>query len=762
MPTCALIVALLLVNPLDFFGGGAKVAPLLLANQNSTPRRQDDGEVTLDRLFGGEFSESGFEPAGDWLPDGKSLVSVEGESDIVKVNSITGKQKIIVRGTKLIPPGASRPISIERFSLSDDGKQVLIFTNSVKVWRQNTKGDYWVYDIEEDKLRQLGDRTKPSSLMFAKLSPDGTKAGYVYENNLYVQDLDSNKPEQLTKDGSKTLINGTFDWVYEEELDLRDGWRWSPDSEKIAYWQLDSSMEPIYTLIDDTDSTYPSVKRFPYPKTGEANPTVRIGIVSTDGGKTQWINDKADSKSGYIARMDWADSSDEIIYQKLNRKQNKDEYRIANSETGESRLVYADADDAWVDILDTAPDGVKWIDGGKRFVIFSEHEGWRHMYSISRDGTEVRDLTPGNFDVKDLSGIDTEHGLIYFSASPGDSTQAYLFSTDIDKPKVKRLTPPSAVGTNEYRLSPNGTVAVHTHSSFSVPSERELVSLPDHHVLRIFGDNALLKSKLKKLKLGVAKLIKLQAADGESMDASIIFPPDFDAKKRYPLFFEVYGEPAGTTVHDQWEGFGYLFHQMLAEMGYIVASVDNRGTPTLKGRKWRKSVYKKIGIIASQDQAAAAKQLSDLPFVDSTRIGIWGWSGGGSMTLNMLFRYPDIYSLGMSVAPVPDARLYDTIYQERYMGTPQEDPVAYRECSPITFAKQLKGNLLIVHGSGDDNVHYQGTERLINELVADEKPFQLMVYPNRTHSISEGPGTTRHLYDLLVRFLTTNMPPGGR
>ena len=662
----------------------------------------------------------------------------------------------------MIPSGFSKPLKIERFWLSDDENQLLIFTDSVKVWRQHTQGDYWIYNVKKNELRQLGNLAKPSSLMFAKLSPDGTKAGYVYDSNLYVQDLSTNKTTQLTKDGGKTLINGTFDWVYEEELDLRDGWRWSPDSQKIAFWQLDSSMEPIYTLIDDTDSLYPTIKQFPYPKTGEANPTVRIGIVSVDGSSTKWINDSADSKSGYIARMDWADNSNEIIYQKLNRKQDRDEYRIADAVTGESKIIYTDADDAWVDILDTGPNGVKWMDGGKRFAIFSEHDGWRHMYSISRDGSEVRDITPGDFDVKDLSGIDSQHGVIYFTASPENSTQAYLYSTEFDHPKVKLLTPLTATGTNEYRLSPNGNVAVHTQSSFGIPSERELVSLPDHHTLRIFGDNAILKAKLKTLRLGPGKLIKLESADHEQMDASIIFPPDFDVKKRYPLFFEVYGEPAGTTVHDQWEGFDYLFHQMIAQKGYIVASVDNRGTPTLKGRKWRKSVYKKIGIVASDDQAAAAKQLSAMPFVDPTRIGIWGWSGGGSMTLNMLFRYPELYALGMSVAPVPDTRLYDTIYQERYMGTPQDNPDAYRECSPITFAKQLKGNLLIVHGSGDDNVHYQGTERLINELVADNKPFQLMVYPNRTHSISEGAGTTRHLYELLLRFLTTNMPPGGR
>ncbi len=742
MPICALIFALSLVP-----------APASIQTQQP---------LTLDRILGSEFAETGFEPAGEWLADGKSLVSVEGNSDIVKVNSIDGTKKVIVRGSKLAPKGTKRPLQIERFWFSDDQTQVLIFTNSVKVWRQNTKGDFWVYSIDKNELRQLGGCAKPSTLMFAKLSPDGTKAGYVYANDIFVEDLSSGGIQQLTVDGKQTLINGTFDWVYEEELDLRDGWRWSPDSQKIAYWQLDSSMEPIYTLIDDTDALYPTIKTFPYPKTGETNPTVRIGIVPVQGGPTTWVDDMADSKSGYIARMDWADSSAELIFQKLNRRQNADEYKIADAQTGKSRLIYTDRDPAWVDILDTGPTGVKWMDDGKRFVVFSEHDGWRHMYSVSRDGSQVRDLTPGAFDVNDLAGIDSARDLIYFTASPKDSTQAYLYSTLLQNPRPQRLTPSGLNGTNDYRLSPDATVAVHTHSSYGVPPERDLVSLPDHQSLRVFGDNAPLKAKLATSNLGVAKLIKLKAADGEEMDASLILPPDFDPKNHYPLFFEVYGEPAGTTVHDQWDGFGFLYQQMLAQKGYIVASVDNRGTPTLKGRKWRKSVYKKIGIVASADQAEAARQLCGLPYVDATRVGIWGWSGGGSMTLNMLFRYPDIYALGMAVAPVPDTHLYDTIYQERYMGTPEENPEAYRDCSPITFAKNLKGSLLIVHGSGDDNVHYQGTERLVNELVALNKPFQLMVYPNRTHAINEGAGTTRHLFELLTRYLTTNMPPGGR
>ena len=721
-----------------------------------------EGTLTLDRLFSSEFSESGFEPAGEWRPDGKTLVSSEGSSDIVKIDAITGKKQVLISGKKLIPKGGNSPLGIERFWLSDDEQSLLTFTHSVKVWRQNTRGDYWIYRAKSNQLLQLGADAKPSTLMFAKLSPDGTLAGYVRENNLYVQDLNTGKTTQLTFDGAEKIINGTFDWVYEEELDLRDGWRWSPDSKSIAYWQLDTKMEPIYTLINDTDSLYPAVKQFPYPKTGETNPTVRIGVVSAEGGATQWIDDTADTKSGYIARMDWATTSRELIYQKLNRKQNENEYKIADVQTGRVHTVTVDRDDAWVDILDTGSNGVKWTNDGSRFIIFSERNGRRHLYSVAKGTGDLVDLTPGDFDVAELSGIDTEHGKIYFTASPKSSLQAYLYTSDIEKPKVQRLTPDGLSGNNGYRLSPNTSVAVHTHSSFGVPSERDLVSLPDHKVLRVFGDNAGLKKKVSELQLGTKKLVKLQTADGQDMDASIILPTDFNPSKKYPVFFEVYGEPAGTTVHDQWEGFGYLFHQMLAQKGYIVASVDNRGTPTLKGRKWRKSVYKKIGVVASEDQAAAVKQLSQLAYVDPSRIGIWGWSGGGSMTLNMLFRYPDLYSVGMSVAPVPDTHLYDTLYQERYMGTPQDNPDAYRECSPITFAKNLKGHLLIVHGSGDDNVHYQGTERLINELVAANKPFDLMVYPNRTHSISEGPGTTRHLYELLVRYLTDHLPAGGK
>ncbi len=716
--------------------------------------------LTVERLLGPEFAETGFAPSGDWLPDSHGMVSVEGNSDIVTLDAMTGKRRIVVNGARFVPADQTDRLAIERFWFTSDMHKVLIFTHSVKVWRQNTKGDYWVLDIESGKLQKLGPKANPSSLMFAKFSPDGSKAGFVFDNNLYVQDLKTEHVEQMTTDTSPTAINGTFDWVYEEELDLRDGWRWSPDSKKIAFWHLETRMEPLYSLINDTDTQYPVVTKYPYPKTGEANPTVRLGVIDLNQGQIRWVDDRADTQSGYFARMDWASNSSEILYEKLNRKQNTNEYKLADVESGVARVIYTDIDKAWVDILDTAPNGVRWVEEGNRFLVFSERGGWRHVYSVKRDGSGVMDLTPGNFDVKDLLGLDSNKGAIYFTASPNSSVQTYLFVSNMDNPHPTTVTPDSEVGSNEYRISPDGKIAIHTISQFGVPPTRNLVKLPSYEVVRTFGDNSPLKAKLKRLHLGVGKLMRLVTADGQKMDASVIYPPNFDSKKRYPLFFEVYGEPAGTTVHDSWEGFDYLFRQLIAQRGYIVASVDNRGTPTLMGRDWRKSVYKKIGIVASSDQAAATKQLSALPYVDRSRVGIWGWSGGGTMTLNMLFRYPELYSLGMSVAPVPDASLYDTIYQERYMGTPQSDPTAYRNCSPITFAKNLKGSLLIVHGSGDDNVHFQGTERLIDELVENNKPFQLMVYPNRTHAINEGIGTSRHLYELLLRYLLNNLRPG--
>jgi dipeptidyl-peptidase-4 len=372
--------------------------------------------------------------------------------------------------------------------------------------------------------------------------------------------------------------------------------------------------------------------------------------------------------------------------------------------------------------------------------------------------------TTGAFDLTDVDSVDEAGGWLYYRASPDNATQRYLYRAALDgSGKQERVSPANQPGTHTYNIAPNSSCAFHTYSSFGRPPKIDLVRLPTHSSMRTVVENASVIERVSKLRRGSSEFFQVNVGNGVQLDSWMIKPPDFDPSKKYPVLFHVYGEPAGQTVLDAWGSNNYLWHLLLSQQGYIVMSVDNRGTPAPKGRKWRKVVYRQIGVLASQEQAAAAKAITDrFKFVDENRIGIWGWSGGGSMTLNMMFRYPDVYKTGMSVAPVANQRYYDTIYQERYMGLPQQNAEDYKQGSPITFADKLKGNLLVVHGSGDDNVHYQNTEALINALVAANKPFTMMEYPNRTHSISEGPNTMRHLYELLTRYLRQNLAAGPR
>jgi dipeptidyl-peptidase-4 len=744
-----------------------------LCHQPAPAQQADSTLLTLERIFSSrEFSSERFGPA-RWLDDGgyttlEPSKDLKDGTDIVRYDPATGQRSILVPAQKLIPPGGSTALNIENYAWSPDGKRLLIFTNSQRVWRQNTRGDYWVIDLTNWQLRKLGGDAKPSTLMFAKFSPDNRMAGYVRENNIYVEELASNKITQLTHDGSRTIINGTFDWVYEEEFGLRDGFRWSPDGKSIAYWQIDAAGVRDFLMINNTDSLYSFVIPVQYPKAGTTNSACRVGAVSVSGGATRWMEVPGDPRNNYIARMDWAANSEEIVLQHVNRLQNTNEVMLGNARTGAVRTIITEKDSAWVDV----GDDFNWLDNGKQFTWVSERDGsapqpygrmeaergWRHIYLISRDGKNVRLITPGTYDVEDLVRLDEKEGWLYFIASPDNPTQRYLFRTRLDgKGNAERLTPRDLLGTNAYNISPDAKWAFHTYSNIDRPPTTVLVQLPQHVAVRELAGNKALRAKVRALKHKPTEFFRVNIG-GAELDGWMIKPYDFNANKRYPVLFYVYGEPAGQTVLDRWGGSDRLWHQMLAQQGYIVISIDNRGTPAPRGRAWRKIVYRQIGILASQDQAAACRVIRRWPFVDSTRIGIWGWSGGGSMTLNMLFRYPELYQTGMSVAPVTDQRYYDTIYQERYMGLPQDNPEGFKNGSPITFAHQLQGNLLLVHGTGDDNVHFQNSEALVNALIAANKPFTMMAYPNRSHGIFEGKNTRRHLYELLTRYLHEHLP----
>ena len=734
--------------------------PLLLAAQESDP-----GRLTLARIFSSDEFNARKIGRTQWFDNGSRytrLESPEGGSageDIVSYDSRSGRREVLVPAAQLTPPGADRPLEIAGYTFSPDRTQLLIFTNTRRVWRQNTRGDYWVLHRPSGRLHQLGGGGEPATLMFAEFSPDLKKVGYVRHHDIYVEDLANHEITRLTDNGSATIINGTFDWVYEEELSLRKGFRWSPDSRSIAYWQLDAAGVGVFNMINNTDSIYSEVIPVQYPKVGTTNSAGRVGVIDAAGGETRWLDIPGDPRNNYIARMDWADNSDEVIIQHLNRLQNTNRVLLGNAASGEVKTIFTDRDSAWVEVVND----LYWLNGGKWFTWISERDGWKHVYKISRDGKTVQLLTPGDYDVISIEGIDINNGWLYFIASPENPTQRYLYRARLDgRNGLQRLTPAEFAGTSDYDISPDCRWAFHTYSNFDSPPVTQFISLPEHRSVRMLEDNAALKSKLATLKRRPVEFFRVEIEPGVQLDGYQIKPYDFDPGKQYPVLFHVYGEPASSTVRDNWGGSRYLWHTFLAQQGYLIISIDNRGTKTPRGRDWRKSIYRQIGILASADQAAAARQIRRWDYVDATRIAIWGWSGGGSMSLNAIFRYPELYQTAMAIAFISDQHIYDTIYQERYMGLPADNVAGFRDGSPITFAGQLQGNLLIIHGTGDDNCHYQSAEMLMNELILHNKLFTAVPYPNRTHAIREGENTTRHLYETLTWYLNRHTPPGHK
>ncbi|MFL5384754.1 MAG: DPP IV N-terminal domain-containing protein [Longimicrobiaceae bacterium] len=726
-------------------------------------QQADSSRLTLERIYAGAELQPRSISQLRWSEGGAAYITLEPAADgsgreLVRHETATGARTVLVSARALTPAGAEQPLAVQGYEFSPDGGKLLIYTNSRKVWRVNSRGDYWVLDRASGRLTQLGGGAAPSTLMFAKFSPDSRRVGYVRENNLYVEELEGGRIVPLTRDGSRTTINGTFDWVYEEEFGIRDGWRWSPDGRRIAYWQLDATGVREFSLINDTDSLYSFVVPVQYPKAGGTNSAARVGVVPAGGGATTWLRVPGDPRDNYIARMEWAASSDEVVLQHLNRLQNTNEVMLGDARGGAVRTVLTERDSAWLDVVRQVP----WLDGGRRFLWQSERDGWRRLYAVSRDGREVRPVTPAGADVVDVVQVDEPGGWVYFRASPTNATQLYLWRARLDGSRAERVTPASFTrGRHAYNLAPGAGWAVHTYSSFGDPSVYELVRLPSHERVRTFEDNAALRARLGTLARGPVEFFRVDAG-GVPLDGWVMKPPGFDPARRYPVLFYVYGEPAGQTVTDDYEPFSYLWHLLLTQRGYVVVSVDNRGTPSPRGRAFRKAIYQGFGVLNAADQAAAARAVRRWAFVDSTRVGVWGWSGGGSTTLNLMFRYPELYATGMSVAPVSDPRYYDTIYEERYMGLPQRSPEAYRAGSAVNVAGGLRGNLLIVHGTGDDNVHYQNTEAVVNALVAANRPFTMMAYPNRTHCICEGDGTTLHLFSLLTRYLEEHLPAGPR
>jgi dipeptidyl-peptidase-4 len=715
-------------------------------------------------LFGSVYAQPGSSLL-KWTAGGKSYYAAK-SGNIVRVDLPGRQETVVVDHEWLKPAGRAIPLPIRSFSFSEDGKKVLIYTNTKRVWRYDTRGDYWVLDLPTHVLSQVGKDRPASSLLFAKFSSDATRVAYSSEHNVYVEELTTGQVKCLTStNGTRKLINGTFDWVYEEELECRDGFRWSPDGRYIAYWQIDANQVKDYLMLNTTDSTYPFVVPVEYPVSGEAPSPYRIGVVDVNTGINRWMDIPGDPHNTYLPRMEWAANSSELILQQLNRKQNESRLLIGDVTTGKTLPLYEETDSAYIECKGAWQDGViagwDWINGGKEFLWVTEKDGWRHIYRVSRDGKKETLITKGNYDIIHVSLIDEKNNAIYFIASPDNATQKYLFRTRLDgKGKLERMTPLNESGTHEYDLSPGGQYALHTYSNANMEEKQEWVSFPGHQTLAKGEEGEGHSGPGLKKKV---EFFTVTTADGVKMDGWMVKPMPFDSTKKYPVVFYVYGEPAAQTVTDEYgTGNNFLYTGDMAADGYIYMSVENRGTPAPRGRTWRKSIYRKVGRLNIRDQAMAAREVLKWSFVDSSRVAVWGWSGGGSSTLNLLFQYPDIYKTGIAVAAVGNQLSYDNIYQERYMGLPQENREDFLAGSPITYAKNLKGNLLYIHGTGDDNVHYQNAERLLNALIRYNKVFQFMAYPNRSHGIFEGEGTQQHLAHLYTDFLRKNCPGGPR
>ena len=717
--------------------------------------------ITISISF---FSFSQFRPKRvNWTADGNATTTIK-DGNIVRTDVRTNAETILVKKEQLIPAGQTTPLSFRIYIFSGDNSKLLIYTNTAKVWRYNTRGDYWVLDIASNKLFQLGKDRPSQSLMFAKLSPDNKKAAYVCEHDMYVEDLATHQVTRLTKDGTRKFINGTFDWVYEEEFDCRDGFRWSPDSKSIAFWQVDATKIRDYFMLNTTDSAYSRVIPVEYPKVGEPPSPVRIGVITVANGNIKWMNIPGDPAQNYLPRMQWA-GSNELIVQQLNRKQNQSRLFYCNITDGSSKDFYDESDKAWVDVRnfwnEDDPAGWKWFNNGKDFLWVSEKDGWRHLYRVSRDGKKETLITKGNYDIDKTNGIDEKNNYVYFMASPNNATQLYLYRVKLDgSGSLEMVSQPGLQGTHDYNISPNAAFAMHSFSNYKTMPASEWVSLPDHKPLD--ENNTILKT-MKVNPNNRVEYFTITTEDNITVDGWMIKPANFDSTKKYPVIFHVYTEPAASTVNDTYGSqANNLYAGNMSDSGYFQASLDNRGTPSLKGTAWRKSIYRKIGVLNIHDQAMAAKKFLDKPYFDKDRVAVWGWSGGGAATLNLMFQHPEIYKTGIAVASISNELNYDNIYTERYMGLPQENMEDYVNASPNHYAKNLQGNLLFIHGTGDDNVQYDNAEMLLNELIKYNKIFQFMPYPNRTHAISEGEGTRRHLSTLYTDYLKRYCPGGGR
>lgn len=538
---------------------------------------------------------------------------------------------------------------------------------------------------------------------------------------------------------------------------------WSPDGSRVAFIEADFTDVRQRSVLVPGDPSYPEVQPHRFARVGGDIEKLRIGVVHADGTQLTWLPIECPKEGIYLGQVEWAGNSKEVLVEKFSRFRNQRDFLLVTA-SGQIKTIFTETNDAWVESSQGKNSGLVWIQGGQEFVVISEKDGWRHAYRHSRDGQDVVRLTPGDYDIIDRAVIDEAAGWYYHYASPEDATQKYLYRVALDGTgKRQRVTPENQVGTHGYLFSPDAKWAIHTYSTLDSPPIHELVEIEGHRVVSSLERHDDIRERMRSIVSRPTEFLKLEIGNGIEFDAWMLRPRDFDASKKYPLFIYVYGEPHAQTVLNEWGAAQIDFHRLIAELGYVVVSIDNRGTPAPKGAAWRRAIFGSLGPLSTEEQEAGLKALvRQCPFVDSSRVGIWGWSGGGSNTLNALFRKPDSYHVGIAVVPKPQPHLYNAWFQEIYMRTREVNAEGYEKAAAINYADGLRGKLLIMTGSGETNTHIQIIEGLVDRLIGLGKPFDYMVYPNRDHGLREGDGTLVHVRMLILRYLMQNLPAGPR
>ncbi|MBS4056620.1 MAG: S9 family peptidase [Bacteroidales bacterium] len=727
---------------------------IALAATFSTANAQEKKDIQLQDIWAsGKFYPEmlrGVNP----MADGETYL-VDEDTALNVFNYKTGKfVKTLVNQNALMVQGKNKPLSFGNFSLSKDETKLLIPTETESIYRHSTKSNYFVYDLKTKAIIALSENGKQS---LADFSPDGVKIAFVRDNNLFIKDLTNLTETQLTFDGKHTeIINGTTDWVYEEEFGFTKAFFWSPDSKKIAFYRFDESRVKEFQL-EYFQGLYPEWYTYKYPKAGEDNSLIAIKVYDLQQKSTDDIPLGTETDI-YIPRIKWTNSPNLLAIQRMNRLQNRLEILLADVSLKKTSLVYEENNTYYIDITDN----LNFLNDNKHFIITSEKDGFNHIYLYDLSGIQVNQLTKGNWDVTEVYGVDSKGKTVYFQSAETGPLDRQVYSVDM-KGNKKALT--NIPGTNDAGFSSSYAYFINTNTTANTPHLIQAFT-GSGKFLRTIIDNTDYLTMLSGFNLSQQEFftindpaIILPSGEAVSLNAWRIVPPDFDPAKKYPVLIYVYGGPGSQTVTNAWGWHNYFWFQMLAEKGIVVISVDNRGTGA-RGETFKKMTYKELGKYETEDMITTAKYLGGLDYVDKERIGIFGWSYGGYMSSLAITKGAEVFSSAIAVAPVTNWRNYDNIYTERFMQTPQVNASGYDDNSPVNHVKELKGSFLLVHGSADDNVHYQNTMDLINALVKANKQFELMIYPNRNHGIYGG--TTRlHLYTLMNDFLDRNLLKQG-